>query len=350
MTSPSETLVLVTGGSGFLGSFCIIDLLKAGYIVRATVRSLSQSSPVKDSLKNAGVEESSLDRLSFFAADLTKDEGWAQAVAGCTYVLHVASPFPAHTPKHENDLIIPAREGSLRVLRASKAAGVKRVVLTSSFSAVAFGHPSQTAPFTEESWTNTSGSDVSPYTKSKTLAERAAWDFVKSPDGQGLELSVIIPVGIYGPVLSKDFSTSIILVQRLLNGDVPGCPNLSFGIVDVRDVSSLHLLAMTNPAAAGERFIAIAPRSMTVREIAITLKQKLPELTKKTPTRTVPNFLLRIVALFDKEIASVIPMLGLWKDATSEKAKNVLGWEPRTREDALIATAESLVNLGLVKI
>jgi len=350
MASPSETLVLVTGGSGFIGSFCIIDLLNAGYLVRTTVRSLSRSSAVKEILRTSGtVESSALNRLSFAAADLTKDDGWEQAVAGCTYVLHVASPFPPKTPKNEDEVIVPAREGSLRVLRAAKAAGIKRVVMTSSFAAVGYGFPQQSAPFTEESWTDPSGNNVSPYTKSKTLAERAAWDFVQSPEGQGLELSVINPAGVFGPVLSEDFSPSIILIQRLLNGDVSGCPQLMFGIVDVRDVASLHRLAMTHPDAAGERFIAISPASMSVQEIAITLKQKLPQLTKRTPTRTVPNFLLRLMAIFDPEVSAVLPELGKWKNATNEKARRVLGWEPRSREDAIVATAESLVKLGLVK-
>lgn len=351
MASPSETLVLVTGGSGFIGSYCIIDLLKAGYQVRATVRSLSKSSAVKDALKNSDIAESSLDRLSFVEADLSKEEGWEQAISGCTYILHVASPFPPSLPKHEDDLIIPAREGTLRVLRAAKAAGVKRVVMTSSFAAVGFGHPQQSAPFTEESWTNTSNPKfpITPYEKSKTLAERAAWDFIKSPEGQGLELSVVNPVGVFGPVLSGDFSPSIIAVQRLLNGDLPGLPNLSFGIVDVRDVASLHLLAMTKPAAAGERFLAISPPSMMFKEIAITLKQRLPKEAKRTRTRVLPDFLLRIVGLFDPQVALILPQLSKKRDCTNEKAKRVLGWEPRSREDAIVATAESLVKLGLVK-
>jgi dihydroflavonol-4-reductase len=351
MASPSETLVLVTGGSGFVGSYCIIDLLNAGYQVRATIRSLSKSSVVKNALKKSGIAESSLDRISFVEADLGKDEGWAEAVSGCTYILHVAAPFPASLPKHEDDLIIPAREGTLRVLRAAKAAGVKRIVITSSFAAVGYGHPKQSAPFTEESWTNISNPNihVPPYEKSKTIAERSAWDFVKSPEGQGLELSIINPVAILSPVLSEDFSPSILLVQRLLNGDLPGLPNLAFGIVDVRDVASLHLLAMTKPAAAGERFLAISPPSMTFQEIAITLKERLPNESKRTRTRVLPDFLVRIVALFDKEVAVIAPHLSKKKDCTNEKAKRVLGWEPRSREDAIIATAESLVKLGLVK-
>ncbi|GJN70249.1 NAD dependent epimerase/dehydratase [Purpureocillium lilacinum] len=350
MASPSQILVLVTGGSGFVGSYCIIDLLNAGYNVRTTIRSISKSSALRDVLKKSGrIEEASLDRLSFAGADLTKDDGWEQAVSGCTYVLHVASPFPPGTPKHEDDLIIPARDGALRVLRAAKAAGVRRVVMTSSFAAVSYGHPQQAAPFTEDSWTNTAGSDVSPYAKSKTLAERAAWDFIESPEGEGLELSVINPAAIFGPILSADTSASILLIQRLLNGELPGCPNLVFGIVDVRDVASLHLLAMTNPAAAGERFIAISPKSMTVQEIAITLKERSPNLATKTPTRVIPNLLLKFTALFDREVASVAPQLGRWKEGTNEKAVKLLGWKPRNREDAIVATAESLARLGLLR-
>jgi nucleoside-diphosphate-sugar epimerase len=349
MSSPSETLVLVTGGSGFVGTHCIIALLNAGYRVRTTVRALSKSSVVKASLLNGGIAESSFDRLFFIAADLTKDDNWDQAVADCTYVLHVASPFPPHFPKNENDLIIPAREGTIRVLKAAKVAGVKRVVVTSSIAAISSGHPPQSTPFTEESWTIISHKDVSPYEKSKTLAERAAWDFIKSSEGAGLELSVVNPVGIFGPALNNDISSSLIITTRILKGDPPGCPNLSFGVVDVRDVASLHLLAMTNPAAAGERFLAVAPPHMSMQDMAITLKKRVPDLAKKTSTRKLPDFLLKILSLFDAEVAQVVPHLSKKVESTNEKAKRVLGWEPRSREDAVVAAAESLAKLGLAK-
>jgi dihydroflavonol-4-reductase len=226
---------------------------------------------------------------------------------------------------------------------------VKRVVLTSSFATIAYGHPQQDKPFDEESWTNLDRRDVPAYHKSKTIAERAAWDFVKSEDGKGLELAVINSVAIFGPVLGNDFAASIILIQRLLNGDFPGCPQISFGVVDVRDVASLHLLAMTHEKAAGERFLAISPPSMTVQKMAVVLKERLPEVARKAPTRVIPNILLRLVGLFDKQIGLITGELGKERDATNEKAKTILGWNPRSREDTLVATAESLVKFGLLK-
>ena len=216
-------LVLVTGGSGFIGAHCILQLLNAGYRVRTTVRSLDREGRVRAMLAAGGAESSA--GLSFVAADLMEDRGWPEAVAGCDFVLHVASPFPASVPKHEDDLIVPAREGALRVLRASRDAGVKRVVQTSSFAAIVYGSNPPDRTFTEEDWTDPSG-DVGAYAKSKTLAERAAWDFV-AREGGGLELSVVNPVGVFGPVLGPDISTSILIVQRLMDGSMPGCPRLS---------------------------------------------------------------------------------------------------------------------------
>jgi nucleoside-diphosphate-sugar epimerase len=296
-------------------------------------------------LKEAGVDPG--DRLSFIAADLTDDAGWREAVAGCEYVLHVASPLPSVKPKHEDELIVPAREGSLRVLRAARAAGVRRVVLTSSFAAIGYGHRPQVAPFTETSWTDVDAAGVTGYVKSKTLAERAAWDFIAS-DGGSLELSVINPVGILGPVLGPDFAASIALVQRMMNG-MPACPRIHFGIVDVRDVADLHIRAMTNPAAKGERFLAIAGESMWMLDIAKVLRSRMGDAAAKVPRRQLPNWLVRLAALRNRELRQLAPQLGKMRHATSAKATRVLGWVPRSSEDAIVATAESLLRLGLVK-
>jgi nucleoside-diphosphate-sugar epimerase len=268
-------------------------------------------------------------------------------VDGCEHVLHVASPFPQTVPASEDELIVPAREGTLRVLRAARDAGVRRVVLTSSFAAIGYGHPPRETPFDETSWTDPSGEDVQPYAKSKTLAERAAWDFVEREGG--LELSVVNPVGVVGPVLGPDLSTSILLVQRLMDGALPGCPRLRFGLVDVRDVADLHLRAMSHPAARGERFLAVSGDFMWMSEIARVLKARLGEAARRVPTRQLPNFLVRLVALRDPAARQILPELGKPKNGTSEKARRVLGWAPRSREDAIIAAAESLLRLRLLK-
>ena len=269
-------LILITGGSGFIGSHCIMAALADGWRVRTTVRNLAREEDVRRTLASAGAQ--GLDRLTFAAADLTADAGWPEAAAGCDYMLHVASPFPAGIPSHEDELIIPAREGALRALRAAKGAGVKRVVLTSSFAAIGYGAPVTAKPFTEEDWTNPSGDDVRAYVKSKTLAERAAWDFMQR-EGGALQLSVVNPVAVLGPVLGADYSTSILLVQRLMDGAMPGCPRVGFGIVDVRDVADLHMRAMTHPAAAGERFLAVAGPSVWLRDVAKILKARMGAAT-----------------------------------------------------------------------
>ena len=337
--------ILVTGGSGFIGSHSILQLLAAGHQVRSTVRSLKREGDVRAMLKEGGAEPG--DRLAFVVADLEKDPGWPEAVAGCEYVLHVASPLPPGVPEHEDQLIIPAREGTLRVLRASRDAGVKRVVLTSSFAAIGYGRKERQAPFTEKDWTDLSGEVVAPYAKSKTLAERAAWDFVAKEGGQ-LELSVVNPVAVFGPVLGADYSASILLVQRLMDGAMPGVPHLYFGVVDVRDVADLHIRAMTNPAARGERFLAVAGDFMSFQDIAKVLKRRMGASGEKVPTRQLPNFLVRLAALRDPAIKLILPELGKLKNASSEKAKRMLGWAPRSNEDSVVATAESLLRLGLL--
>jgi nucleoside-diphosphate-sugar epimerase len=343
---PSTATVLVTGGSGFIGSHTILQLLAAGHQVRTTVRNLNREDDVRAMLRRGG--SAAVERLSFIAADLEKDMGWAEAVAGCECVLHIASPFPETVPRNEDELIVPAREGTLRVLRAARDAGVKRVVLTSSFAAIGYGHEPQNAPFTEKDWTDVNGGGVAPYAKSKTLAERAAWDFI-AREGGTLELSVINPVGVFGPVLGPDYSTSILIVQRLMDGAMPGLPRLYFGAVDVRDVADLHIRAMTHPAAKGERFLAVAGDFMSALDIAKVLKARMSAAAKRVPTRELPNWMVRLASLRDPAVKQILPELGNRKNATSEKARSVLGWTPRSNEEAIVATAESLVQLGLLK-
>lgn len=337
--------VLVAGGSGFIASHTILQLLTAGHQVRTTVRNLRRENDVRALLKTGGADPG--ERLTFFAADLANDDGWAEAVAGCEYVLHIASPFPGNLPQHEDELIVPAREGAVRVLRAARNAGVKRLVMTSSFAAIGYGHAPQAAPFDETYWTDPNAQGATAYVKSKTLAERAAWGFM-AKEGGNLELAVINPAGVFGPVLGADYATSILLVQRMMAGAVPGCPRLYFGAVDVRDVADLHLRAMTHPAAKGERFLAVSGDFLSMMQIAGTLRERMGAAARKVPTRELPNFMVRI-ASFDPAIRQVLPELGMVKNATGEKARRVLGWMPRSREDAIVATAESLVRLGLLK-
>lgn len=338
--------VLVTGGSGFIAAHIILQLLRQGDTVRTTVRKASRELDVRAMLREGGAEPG--DSLGFHVADLESDAGWAGAMEGCDYVMHVASPLPKATPKHEDELIVPAREGTLRVLRAARDAGVKRTVVTSSFAAVGYGHPQRDTPYDETSWTNLHGRKVSAYTKSKTLAEKAAWDFVEK-EGNGMELSVVNPTAVLGPVLGVDLSASILMVQRMLEGAVPACPRLYFGIVDVRDVADLHLRVMTHPAARGERFLAVAGDNMAMRDVAMVLKKHLGERAAKVPTRQLPDFLVRLMARRRPEIQEFVPELGMNKRASGDKARRVLGWQPHTNEEAILATAESLFRLGLVK-
>lgn len=339
-------LVLVTGGSGFIGAHCILQLLQKGYRVRTTVRALAREADVRAMLKQGGAEPGAA--LEFAAADLTSDAGWPEAVAGCAYVLHVASPFPPAIPQHEDDLIVPARDGALRVLRAARDAGVKRVVLTSSFAAIGYGQKPKGRPFNETDWTDPNGDDVRAYVKSKTLAECAAWDFI-AKEGGALELSVVNPVGVFGPVLGADYSTSILLVQRLMDGAMPGCPRLYFGAVDVRDVASMHIECMTNPAAKGERFLAVAGDFLSVADIARTLKRRLGPAARRAPTLELPDFVIRLAAMRDPAVQQILPELGKRKNGSNEKARRVLGWRPRSNEECLTATAQSLIELGLLK-
>ena len=319
----ADTHVLVTGGSGFIGSHCVVALLNAGYRVRTTVRSPKREGDVRHMVTRAGAKQA--DTLTFTLADLTSDDGWPEAVEGSDFVLHVASPFPPDEPNDEHEVIVPARDGTIRVLRAARDAGVKRVVLTSSFVAVCRGHGMPEREFTEDDWTDIDGPDVTAYVKSKVLAERAAWDFIKNEGGQ-TELSVINPTATFGPTLGDDISASLIPILTLLTAGAAQMADISFSVADVRDVADIHVRAMTHPGAAHERFIACCDGSPITMDDAARI--------------------LREWAGVESSIRS--PILGEILRPSNRKAKAALGFTPRPIDEALLSTAASLVRTGLV--
>lgn len=336
--------VLVTGASGFIATHCIIQLLEKGYDVRGTLRSMNRAESIREIIAQHSPRAS---ELEFAEADLTNDDGWAEAAAGCTYMLHVASPFPLEQPKTDDELVIPAREGALRALRAARDAGVKRVVLTSSIAAIAYGHDKRPdRPFNEEDWSNPKGASNTPYTRSKTLAEMAAWDFMKT-ETPGFELSVVNPGAVLGPVLENDIGTSPEVVFQLMTGKLPGLPRFGFPVVDVRDVASCHILAMEVPEAAGERF-ACTEKFLWLEDMSKILKETFPEHSKKVPTGKLPNWLVRVLISLGAAPNALRAELGRSRDTSNEKAKRILGWQPRSAEEAVKATAQSLIDLKLV--
>ncbi len=340
MADARDETVLVTGGSGFLGGWCVIELLRRGYTVRTTVRSLSREDQVRAAV---GSEVDPGDRLTVLAADLTSDDGWPEGVKGCDYVLHVASPFPPKQPKDPDELIVPARDGTLRVLAMSLDAGVKRVVLTSSVAAIRLADGAQERPLDETDWTDPDSPGLTPYVRSKTIAELAAWEMARERGAED-RLAVVNPGAIIGPVLNDDVSYSLQAVQRLLDGP-PGVPQLGFSLVDVRDVADLELRAMTSPEAGGQRFIA-ATKFLWMADIGAVLRERLGYKASKVPTRTVPNLLVRAMALFDPGIRSVVGGLGKRSELSSEKARSSLGWSPRPIEDTITETGETLIRHG----
>ncbi|HWT43767.1 MAG TPA: NAD-dependent epimerase/dehydratase family protein [Sphingopyxis sp.] len=333
---------LVTGGSGYIAGFLIRQLVANGWTVNTTVRNLKREDEVRGWL---GVDDG---KLRFLAADLENDAGWADAMAGCSHVAHVASPFPLGVPKHPDELIVPAREGALRALRFAKAAGVRRFILTSSMAAIAYGYGKGRELYSEADWTNLENPDVMPYPRSKTVAERAARDWVAA-EGGDMEFASVNPAAVFGPLLSDDLSTSIELVKQLLEGKVPMCPDIGFGIIDVRDVADLHYRALTAPDIRDERYVCSGP-FLKMIDVANLLRANLGDKAKKVPARRMPDWLLKLFALVRPELKQLVAELGNVRGGDSSHAMKTLGWTMRPPEAAILATAHSLIERGIVKL
>jgi dihydroflavonol-4-reductase len=333
--------VLVTGASGYIAGFAIQQLLREGWQVRGTIRNLARADEVRGWL---GVNAN---QLPLFAADLTSDAGWAEAASGCTHMLHIASPIPASAPRSDDELVIPARDGALRALKAAKAAGVKRVVLTSSTAAVTYGKGQIDRPFTEADWTDETHPDTYAYVRSKTIAERAARDWMKA-NGAGMEFATINPGMVLGPVLGKDFSTSLEAVKKLLEGSMPGLPRLGFPVVDVRDLADAHVKALTHPGIDGERFLVAGP-FLWLEDFARILKAGLGPKARKVPSMKLPDFLVKLSALFDPTVKMVLPELGRARAVDSRHVQQVLGVRLRPADETILDTAKSLLETGIVK-
>ncbi len=335
----SKGKVLVTGASGYIAGFVIRQLVAEGWTVRGSVRSPAKADSVRKTL--------GLPDLELVALDLTSDAGWAAAMAGISHVQHIASPIPTAEPRDPQTVIGPARDGALRAVKFAHAAGVQRLVMTSSMAAIAYGHPEPRPVFTEKHWTNADSPDAYAYIKSKTRAERAARDWMAA-SGAGMEFVTVNPAAVLGPVLGDDFSPSLQVIQKLMDGSLPGLPRLGFGIVDVRDVADLHVRVMTAPAMDGERFIA-SGKFLWMRDVADILKLRLGAQARRVPTRGLPDFLLKLSARFDPTVRMVTPELGKVRQCSSAHAEAVLGWRPRAEEETIVDTAMSLIERGLVK-
>lgn len=341
MTQPK---VLVTGATGFIAKHCIAELVRRGHPVRGTVRNLVRGpDAVRRALGQTGVDGAGLE---FAGADLTRDEGWDAAVAGCAYVLHVASPFPMDPPRHADEVVVPAREGALRVLGAATRAGVKRVVLTSSIVAITLGGKPKDYVYTEADWSDPERRDITAYAVSKTLAERAAWDFARRTPGAP-ELTTIAPAFVLGPALDADLSTSHEVIRLMARGVYPAAPKVGFPVSDVRDVAAAHATVMTHPRAAGERFI-VAEGLMHLIELGRIVAEVCPDLRGRVPKFELPDFVVRAAAMIDRRLKAVLPDLGHPRLISNAKAREVLGLEPRSAETAARAAVESLRALKVI--
>lgn len=334
-------LALVTGISGFLGGHVALQLLNAGYTVRGSVRNLSKGDKVRDTLGKAGADVS---RLEFVALDLMEDRGWSEAMAGVRFLHHTASPFLLTTPRDPEEFIRPAVDGTRRAIEAALKSSVERIVLTSSIAAIQYGHADYSRDLTEKDWTNLESSTTSAYARSKTLAEQEAWRLMDAA-GRHSDLAVINPGGIFGPLLDEDPGTSSTLVKRLLDGSLPAVPKLAMSIVDVRDVAALHVDAMTNPAAGGERCIA-SEGVYWMSQVGRDIRPAFPD--HRVPTAELPNWLLRVVGLFDRDVRDNMHEMGIMKRLDGHRGPDRLGRPLITGAKAAIATGQSLVQHRLV--
>ena len=340
----AQDRVLVTGASGFLAKQCIAALIQKGYRVRGTLRRPEAASEVVAAVSTIADCSGSIE---FTELDLNSDRRWDEAARGCRYLLHVASPFPLKVPDNPDELIAPARDGTRRALEAAARAGIERCVLTSSTVAIVSGHlPSQGKVYTEADWTDADSQTITPYPLSKTLAERAAWDFIAN-DKSGMTLVAINPGLILGPLLDRNSGSSVELISLLLKGAYPAVPRVHFSIADVRDVAAMHVAAMENPNAAGQRFVC-ATDAVWTKEISLILLKHFPAFRRKLPTREIPDFIVRIAALFDSRLKATIPELSASKDVSNEKASSLLDLKFRSSEQAIIATAQSLIDFDMV--
>ncbi|WP_299257050.1 aldehyde reductase [uncultured Aquimarina sp.] len=336
--------VLLTGVTGFLGSHTTIQLLNKGYEVIGTLRNMKRADEIKQVIAE---KTDNIDKLHFAEADLTNENIWGDLISEVQNVIHIASPFPRELPKNDDELIIPAKAGTINILKAASKHGIRRVVLTSSSGAIAYGKEksNRKGVFDENNWTDTTNiEDSTPYFRSKTIAEKAAWDFIKK-DTSGLELTTICPGAILGPILEKDFGTSANIVIKAMDGSSPAIPKIGFDMVDVRSVADLHIKAMETPEAAGERFVASAG-FLTFKEVASILKEKYPD--KKVPKLSLPDFIVRLFSNLDKTIKPILVDLGAERKVNNSKAIKLLDWQPISAKDAVLACAESAIKLSLV--
>ena len=338
----NDRTVLITGISGFIAKHCALEMLTAGYRVRGTVRSLEKSAEVRETLS----KHVDVSRLEFVPADLLSDGGWKNAVAGCEFVLHLASPFPTSQPKDAQVLIRPAVEGTLRVLRAASDAGVTRMVQTSSTVAVVYGHPrDRTAPFTEADWTQTDQPGVTPYAISKTLAEKAARDFI-AQDRSGMWFSSVNPGFVLGQALDRDIGASANIIQMMLKGKYPGCPRLALPCVDVRDVARMHRQVLESDAPSGGRYLCVSG-SLWLVDVARAIRAELGPVARKVPSRELPDWAVRMAALFDPTVRQIVHELGRDVQVDNTLTRRVLGTSFVPATAAAATMARSLVDLGL---